>query len=81
PIKIGPGGLLEVVSAYKGPPEGLSRALYRAVAAYLADAKSWVEKLDRLFQMFTPDLSLREMRVLDSLAAEILASPLALMEL
>lgn len=81
PIKIGPGGLLEVVSAYKGSAEGLPRALYRAVAAHLADAKTWVEKLDRLFQLFTPDLSLREVRILDSMAAEFLASPLALKEL
>lgn len=81
PMKIGSAGLAGIADAYKGPPEALTRTLYRAVAAYLADAKGWVEKLDRLFQLASPDLSTREMRVLDSLAAEILSSPLALKEL
>lgn len=81
PARIGDGGLLAVAEAYKGPADGLTGYLYRAVAAHLADAKGWVEKLDRLFQLYTPELSVREMRILDSLAAELLASPLALKEL
>lgn len=81
PARIGEGGLLAVAAAYKGPADGLTAHLYRAVAAYLADAKGWVEKLDRLFMLYNPDLSVREMRILDSLAAELLASPLALKEL
>lgn len=81
PVKIGADGLAGIADAFKGPPEAMTRMLYRAVAAYLADAKGWVEKLDRLFQLASPDLTTREMRVLDSLAAEILASPLALKEL
>lgn len=81
PVKIGPGGLLEVAEAHKGPTEEVPHILYRSVAAHLADAKSWVEKLDRLFMLSTPELTVREMRILDSIAAEILASPLALKEL
>lgn len=55
--------------------------LYRAVAAYLIGCKSWVEKLDRLFSLFSPDFGVAEARILDSMAAEIMASPLALKEL
>lgn len=80
-LTIGPGGLAALFDAYKGPADQLVPALYRALAAYLADTKNWVEKLDRLFQLANPALSSREMRLLDSLAAEILASPLALKEL
>lgn len=81
PPPIGPGGLIALADAWKGPAADLDRHLYRAVAASLFDAKSWVEKLDRLFQLATPDMTVREMRILDGLAAEILASPLALKEL
>ncbi|WP_404325599.1 hypothetical protein [Aerophototrophica crusticola] len=56
-----------------GPEVGLK--LCRAVAHHLADAKTWTEKLDRLFRLWAPDLTVREMRVLDSIGAEILASP------
>lgn len=80
-LAIGPGGLAALFDAYKGPADQLVPALYRALAAYLADTKNWVEKLDRLFQLANPALSSREMRLLDSLAAEILASPFALKEL
>ncbi|MFV3073217.1 hypothetical protein [Niveispirillum fermenti] len=81
PARIGEGGLVAVADQYKGPAAGLDHCLYRAVAAYLADAKGWVEKLDRLFLLATPDLSVREMRILDSIAAEIMSSPLALKDL
>ncbi len=80
-LAIGPGGLPSLFDAYKGSPDQLVPALYRALAAYLADTKNWVEKLDRLFQLANPELTSREMRLLDSLAAEILASPFALKEL
>ncbi|MQP65405.1 hypothetical protein GE253_08590 [Niveispirillum sp. SYP-B3756] len=80
-LAIGPGGLPALFDAYKGPADQLVPALYRALAAYLADTKSWVEKLDRLFQLANPALNSHEMRLLDSLAAEILASPFALKEL
>jgi hypothetical protein len=81
PLTIGPGGLPALFDAYKGPSDQRVPALYRALAAYLADAKDWMGKLDRLFQLASPDLTSREMRLLDSLAAEILASPFALKEL
>ena len=81
PPAIGPAGLIALADGWKGPAADLDRHLYRAVAVHLADAKSWVEKLDRLFQLSTPDMTVREMRILDGLAAEILASPLALKEL
>jgi len=81
PAVVQPGGFGELsltLSEKGGDP---LPALYRAVAAYLADAKTWVEKLDRLFRLWEPSLGVREMRVLDSMAAEILASPFALKEL
>jgi hypothetical protein len=82
PLPIGTGGLPALfAAASKGPADQLSLTLYRALAAHLADTKNWVEKLDRLFRLASPDLSSREMRLLDSLAAEILASPFALKEL
>lgn len=81
PPPLGPGGLMALTAAFKGPPESLVRHLYRAVAAHLADARTWVEKLDRLFLLANGDLRHQEMRIIDSLAAEILASPFALKEL
>ncbi|ACI99187.1 hypothetical protein [Rhodospirillum centenum] len=81
PLRLGPPTLAEVGRQLRGRPGDPHPPLYRAVAAHLADSKSWVEKLDRLFRLWTPDLTVVEMRVVDSLAAEILASPLALREL
>ncbi|MDE1147471.1 MAG: hypothetical protein PW843_12775 [Azospirillaceae bacterium] len=77
---LAPGGLKalsEKLAAAGDPIPGL----YRATAAYLAGSKTWTEKLDRLFRLFSPDLTVREMRIIDSVAAEILASSLALKEL
>jgi len=81
PPKLEPGrfgDFAERTAAAGGDP---APRLYRAVAAHLHDARTWLEKLDRLFRLWSPDLTVREMRVLDSMAAEILASPLALKEL
>ncbi|WP_114394516.1 hypothetical protein [Oleisolibacter albus] len=93
-IEAGLGGLNAAARAGAPPPipaDGLAalsaalpageagvRALFRAVAAHLAPATTWVDKLDRLFRLWSRTLTVREMRVLDSLAAEILASPSAL---
>ncbi len=79
PLK--PGGFAALAGSLNGGPAEVTAALYRSVAAHLSAAKSWVEKLDLLFQLWEPDLTVREMRILDSIAAEILASPLALKEL
>jgi len=82
PLPIGAGGLPALLAAAaKGPADQLSATLYRALVAHLADAKTWMEKLDRLFRLASPDLTSREMRLLDSMAAEIMASPFALKEL
>jgi len=78
---LAPGGLKDLAARLAAEPGDPMPKLYRAVAAYLQGTKCWVEKLDRLFQLFQPDLTVREMRVLDSVASEIMASPLALKEL
>ncbi|MFM2044223.1 MAG: hypothetical protein RLY86_2799 [Pseudomonadota bacterium] len=82
PLPVLPAGLAALFD--KAPGAGDAERLptiLRAVAAHLAGAKTWVEKLDQLFQLWDPDFTVREMRILDSLAAEILTSPLALKEL
>lgn len=94
PEPLAPGGfkaLVERLRAQAGPAGGAAdgreamravrAAVYRAIAEYLIAARSWVEKLDRLFQLYEPTLTVTEIRFIDSLAAEILASPLALREL
>lgn len=75
------GGLAALSRSMAGGGAEVTAALYRAIAAWLAGAKSWVEKLDALFALWQDDLSVRELRLLDSIAAEIMASPLALKEL
>lgn len=55
--------------------------MYRALAAHLKGAKTYLEKLDRLFSLVDGNVSLPVLRLIDSLAAEILASPLAMKEL
>jgi len=47
--------------------------MFRAIVAYLMDAKSWLEKLDRLGQLFEPEFEPRHLRFLDTQAAEILS--------
>lgn len=48
--------------------------LLRAIAAHLLDAKTWIEKLDRLGQLFTPDCERRQVRILDLQASEIFSA-------
>jgi hypothetical protein len=82
PAKIGERGLLGLsLTLGTSPSPEEARRAYRILSAHLADAKTWVEKLDRLFLLATPDLDVARMRLIDSMAAEILASPLALKEL
>ena len=81
PLPLAPGRFKAVADQCASQPGDAMARIYRAVAAYLADAKTWVEKLDRLFRLWQPELGVREMRILDSLAAEILGSSSALKEL
>lgn len=81
PVTVAPGKLASLAASIAGSGADPAPVLYRGIARHLADARSWVEKLDRLFLLFDTSLSVREVRLLDSLAAEILASPFALKEL
>ncbi|MEE3626977.1 hypothetical protein UCD39_23865 [Nitrospirillum sp. BR 11752] len=78
---LAPGGLKALSEKLAAGGADPMPGLYRATAAYLAGTKTWMEKLDRLFRLFTPDLTVREMRIIDSIAAEIMGSSLALREL
>ncbi|MDZ5647559.1 hypothetical protein [Nitrospirillum sp. BR 11828] len=78
---LAPGGLKALSEKLAAGGADPIPGLYRATAAYLAGTKTWMEKLDRLFRLFTPDLTVREMRIIDSIAAEIMGSSLALREL
>ena len=48
--------------------------LVRTIVAYLLDAKTWMEKLDRLGQLFTPECERKHVRILDLQASEILSA-------
>lgn len=61
--------------------EALRIAQYRALAASLADCKTWLAKLDRLGALVEDDLPLRDVVPLDAIAAEIAAMPGAALEL
>ncbi|ASG21022.1 hypothetical protein AZA_41338 [Nitrospirillum viridazoti Y2] len=78
---LAPGGLKALSDKLAAGGADPIPGLYRATAAYLAGCKSWMEKLDRLFRLFSPELTVREMRIIDSIAAEIMGSSLALREL
>ncbi|WP_044564658.1 hypothetical protein [Azospirillum sp. B4] len=78
---LAPGGLKALADKLAVGGADPMPGLYRATAAYLAGTKTWMEKLDRLFRLFSPELSVREMRIIDSIAAEIMGSSLALREL
>ncbi len=54
--------------------EVASYHLLRAIAAHLADAKTWMEKLDRLGQLFTPDCERKHVRALDLQASEFFSA-------
>jgi hypothetical protein len=45
---------------------------YRAFAHYLAGSRSWGEKVERLFELYEPDLEPRHARAFDRLGAEML---------
>lgn len=81
PVTVAPRGLGALAASLASGGGDPAPALYRGIAKYLADAKTWLEKLNRLFLLFEPDLSVREVRLLDGIAAEILASAHALKEL
>lgn len=81
PVAVAPGafaGLVESLAAGSADP---APALYRGIARHLADAKTWLEKIDRLFQLHEPGLPILGVRVIDSLAAEMLSFPQALKDL
>jgi len=48
--------------------------IFRAITAHLLDAKTWLEKLDRLGQLYTHDCERLHVRILDTQAAEILSA-------
>lgn len=55
--------------------------VYRALALHMKGAKTYPEKLDRLFRLISEVPSFAELRIVDTFAAELLSSPLALKEL
>ena len=74
------GQLGKVVAAVD--PEGTNpSSIYRAMALHLKGAKTYAEKLDRLFRLVSPSPGFAELRLVDTFAAELLSSPLALKEL
>lgn len=48
--------------------------IFRAIAAHLIDAKTWLEKLDRLGQLYSHDCQRPQVRILDTQAADILSA-------
>ncbi len=48
--------------------------LLRAIAAHLLDAKTWMEKIDRLGQLFRPDCERKHIRTLDLQTSEIFSA-------
>ncbi|MEI6557315.1 MAG: hypothetical protein WCO00_02830 [Rhodospirillaceae bacterium] len=74
--KLEPGRFLEVAAQFDkqfGAEVG-SYHLLRTIAAYLLDAKTWMEKLDRLGQLYSPDCERKHIRILDLQASEILSA-------
>ncbi len=70
-----PGRFLEVAAQIEKQfgPETSTYHIFRAIVSYLIEGKSWLEKLDRLGQLFDPEFECRHLRFLDTLAAEILS--------
>ena len=48
--------------------------LLRAIATHLLDAKTWMEKIDRLGQLFRPDCERKHIRTLDLQTSEIFSA-------
>ena len=74
--KLEPGKFIDLAAQYEkqfGAEVG-GYHLLRAVAAYLLDSKTWMEKLDRLGQLFTADCERKHLRILDLQAAEIFSA-------
>ena len=74
--KLDAGKFIEVSAQYDkqfGVDVG-SYHLLRAVTFHLLDAKTWMEKLDRIGQLFSPDFERRHLRVLDMQASEIFSA-------
>lgn len=73
--KLAPGLLSRLFKAFEAHFSGptLVYHLYRALAAYLLDAGSWREKLDRAGQLIEPEMDIRLVRILDLLFFEMLS--------
>ena len=76
PPRLEPGGLAEVGTQLERQygSEIAAYHLYRALAIYLLDSKTWLEKLDRLGQLYTPACTNWHVRILDNQAADIFSA-------
>lgn len=61
--------------------DALQPARFRALAASLADCRTWLAKLDRLGALAEDDLPVRDIAPLDAIAADIISMPGAAAEL
>ena len=75
PPRLEAGNFLEVAAQLEKQfgSETSAYHMFRAIVVYLMDAKTWLEKLDRIGQLYEPECSRRHLRFLDTQAAEILS--------
>ncbi|MEI8395261.1 MAG: hypothetical protein WCF85_11030 [Rhodospirillaceae bacterium] len=71
--KLEPGSFVSVYAQFEQQfgVELVGYHIQRAVAAYLLDAKNWLEKLDRLGQLNEAACERRHLKILDAQAADI----------
>ncbi|MEI6986316.1 MAG: hypothetical protein WCK65_09310 [Rhodospirillaceae bacterium] len=75
-MRLEPGRFVEVAAQLDKQfgVEAGSYHLNRAIGAYLLDAKTWLEKLDRLGQLYEVELERRHIRILDAQTADIFSA-------
>ncbi len=81
PFPFQPGKFGEQIAAIeeKHGPDAVHHT-YRAFAHYLAGGRNWGDKVERLFELYEPDLEPRHAQSFDRLGAEMLAHAATLRE-